>query len=61
MKTKKIKKTPLSLAKFENDYAKEMIDKAIFHNEKQCLEFATLNLWSAVDKIIKHLEENEKA
>lgn len=63
MKTKKskIKRTPLSLAKFESDYARSMLDKAMFSNKKECLEFGILNLLAAVDRIIKHLEENEKA
>lgn len=61
MKTKKIKRTPLSLARLESDYARKMLDKGIFEDKREDLEFALLNLWAAVDALIKHLEENEKA
>ena len=40
---------------------RDTLEESFLKGDKRKLEYAVLSLWSAVDKIIKHLEENEKA
>ena len=58
MKSKKI--TKLDLAAFDNKEARKLIEKIAFDNNPEETGKALLLLWSAVERIIKHLEENEK-
>ena len=58
MKNKKI--TKLDFAEFDSTEARELIEKITFDNKHEETGKALLLLWSAVERIIKHLKENEK-
>ena len=58
MKNKKI--TKLDLAQFDSTEARKLIEKIVFNNKPEETGKALLLLWSTVERIIKHLEENKK-
>jgi hypothetical protein len=58
MKNKKV--TKLDLASFNSTEARELIEKVVFNDKPEEIGKALLLLWCTVDKIIKHLKENEK-
>jgi len=58
MKNKKI--TKLDLTQFDSTEARKLIEKIAFDNKPEETGKALLLLWSAVERIIKHLQKIEK-
>ena len=59
-KMKSKKRTKLDLAQFDSTETRKLIEKITFDNKPEETGKALLLLWSAVERIIKHLKENEK-
>lgn len=59
-KMKSKKRTKLDFAEFDRTEARKLIEKIVFDNKPEETGKALLLLWSAVERIIKHLKENEK-
>ena len=49
-------KAEFKIAKFNCDYAKTLLDKAVHQGESEQLGFAVLTLWSAVHQLVAEAE-----